>query len=83
MKSGHKIENPELIKEYYRKEDVAKNYIDIRFKQPMYAVAHKNQIEIINRYTQNRDLLEIACGPARLTSEIKAKSGMSIDSSEE
>ncbi len=80
------MKNKDEIKNYYQDKKVAKKYIEKRFKSPIYSYEHKTQIKFINdniNQTKSENVLEIACGPGRITSEIKVKKGIAIDSSDE
>jgi ubiquinone/menaquinone biosynthesis C-methylase UbiE len=80
------IHDKETIKDYYEDDTVARDYIAERFMKPLGQVQHRTQIETINHiisfYHIDR-ILEVACGPARLTSGIKGfKKGVAVDTSE-
>jgi len=79
--------NIELIKSLYQDDLVASDYIDQRFSKPLGCVQHQIQIEIINNAIKNykaEKILEVACGPARLTKDINIGSiNVAIDSSQE
>lgn len=80
------IHDKEIIKDYYQDGTVARGYIDERFMRPLGRVQHRTQIETINHiisfYHIDR-ILEVACGPARLTSGIEGfKKGVAVDTSE-
>jgi len=79
--------NANLIRSLYQNASVASGYIDERFSKPLGRVQHRIQVESINntihRY-QIDDILEVACGPARLTSDVKGfKKGIAIDTSDQ
>jgi len=73
------------IKSFYRNDKIASSYINDRFSKPLGQVQHKIQVETINNaiYKYNVEkVLEVACGPARLTPEISInKLGVAFDSS--
>jgi len=77
--------NIELIKSLYQDDSVASGYIDERFSKPLGRVQHKIQVELINdviRRYQIDNVLEVACGPARLTPEVEGIiNGVAIDTS--
>lgn len=79
--------NAELIKSFYQDDRVASGYIDERFSKPLGRVQHKIQVESINnviRRYQIDNILEVACGPARLTADVSGfKSGIAIDTSDQ
>jgi len=80
------IHDRETIRDYYEDNTVAHEYISERFAKPLGRVQHQTQVHtinnIINFYHIDR-ILEVACGPARLTSYIKGfKEGVAIDTSD-
>ncbi len=79
--------NAKLIKSLYQDDRIASSYIDERFSKPLGRVQHKIQMESINdaiRRYQIDNILEVACGPARLTSDVKGfKKGIAIDTSDQ
>jgi len=86
MMMNMKINSPEAIRNYYRKRRVASDYLEERFTKPIYFVAHKRQVEIINRWIDKRKpqrILEIAPGPARIIPELSVNEGTAIDCSKE
>jgi SAM-dependent methyltransferase len=61
------------IRDAYRNENVAANYVDRRFREPLGALLHRRQADALKqviRSQQPERVLEIAPGPARLTVEI-------------
>jgi SAM-dependent methyltransferase len=67
------IRSPEAIREAYRDVDVAEGYIDQRFRQPLGAFLHARQVRFLKRLLAKQRpgrVLEIAPGPARLTSAV-------------
>lgn len=76
------------IREAYRDDEVAKRYIEERFREPLGALLHARQVRALKRLLgvpgAPRSVLEIAPGPARLTAEI-ARSfpghGVALDAS--
>lgn len=75
------------VKALYRDENVAENYIDNRFKWSWSKLLHDKQVSLLNRVINEREIqsaLELAPGPARLTTEINGiKNGLMIEASEE
>ena len=62
------------IKSAYQNQALADEYIKARFDDPFGAEFHRQQLERINRAIQRanpRSLLEVACGPARLTPSLR------------
>ena len=61
------------LRDAYRDETVARSYIERRFREPLGALLHQRQVDVVKqaiRKTQARRVLEIAPGPARLSSEV-------------
>lgn len=68
------VKGREPIKDAYRDEDRAAAYIKARFDDPFGAEVHRRQLSTINREIRRlrpEKLLEVACGPARLTPELE------------
>lgn len=80
------INDSNRLKVIYRKEHMVRPYINERFSKPLGRVQHCCQVEFINRVIKEynvRSVLEVACGPARLTAEVRGfEKGVAIDSSE-
>lgn len=81
------IHDRETIRGHYEDNAVAHRYTSERFSKPLGRILHQTQVDTINNvisfYHIDR-ILEIACGPARLTSYIKGfKEGVAIDSSDQ
>jgi ubiquinone/menaquinone biosynthesis C-methylase UbiE len=61
------------LRDAYRKDDVAREYVEKRFRQPLFAMLHDRQVrtvvDLIRRHRPAR-ILEIAPGPARLTLDV-------------
>ncbi len=63
----------EQIRDAYRKDAVARDYISERFTQPLGALLHDRQVAALKRLMSTRrpaSVLEVAPGPARLTFEL-------------
>jgi ubiquinone/menaquinone biosynthesis C-methylase UbiE len=75
------------IKGIYEQKSIAERYTRTRFSRPLGAVQHRIQVQTMNQAIKRykpRSLLEIACGPARLTAEISGfEKGVAIDNSHE
>jgi len=80
------IHDKETIMVHYQDSMVARGYITERFIRPLGRVQHHIQVETINniiRSYQIEKILEVACGPARLTSGIEGfRNGVAIDTSD-
>ncbi len=79
------VETKEEVLRYYERDDVVKEYVRKRFFEPLNAVEHQQQVKILNyliKKTNSRDILEFASGPARVTADIEAQGGVSIENSQ-
>ncbi|MEK6939472.1 MAG: class I SAM-dependent methyltransferase [Nanoarchaeota archaeon] len=80
-----KISTPTQLREYYQQTEIAEEYIAKRFSEPLNIVEHQRQVKLINKIIAERgikNILEFAPGPARLTIDLEATDGTSIDFSE-
>lgn len=80
------IEGVRDIREAYRDPAVAAGYIDQRFRDPLGAQLHANQAAALRRLIRRHapaQVLEIAPGPGRLTTEVArlVKSGTVVEAS--
>ncbi len=78
------ISTPQQVQYYYQQQEVAQKYIQKRFTEPLNIVEHQRHVQILNKIIKEQKIkkvLEFAPGPARLTAELRADSGTSIDSS--
>ncbi len=67
------IEGVSEVRDAYRNETVAANYVEERFRQPLGALLHQRQVDAVCRAIRSsraERVLEIAPGPARLTVDI-------------
>lgn len=67
------LRSPDEIREAYRDETVAREYIEQRFQEPLGALLHGRQVTAVRRLierTTPRRVLELAPGPARLTRDL-------------
>lgn len=76
------------IRDAYRADEVARPYVDQRFREPLGALLHDRQIKALTRIIRDqapRRVLEIAPGPARLTVHVARLlgGGVIIDASAE
>ena len=68
------INTRENLKLLYQEDHIIEPYIDERFSKPLGRVQHCCQVDCVNRIIEEynvKSVLEIACGPVRLTAEIK------------
>ncbi len=79
------LKTKEEIQKHYQKSSVTGKYVGARFQEPIGILKHQKQIEIINRFIAKKkapSLLDLACGPARLTKDMRGvNKGYAIDSS--
>lgn len=79
------IDHPTELKEYYKDRDVVGAYMERRTGQPLNGVLHRNQVRFLNRVLSARPVgavLEIACGPGRLTTAVRSvRFGVAVDNS--
>ena len=81
------INSSKQLKSLYQEEHIVRSYIDERFSKPLGRVQHCCQVDYVNRIIEEynvKHILEIACGPARLTAEVRGfEKGFALDSSDE
>ncbi|MFQ5664910.1 MAG: class I SAM-dependent methyltransferase [Candidatus Binatia bacterium] len=79
------IDQPPALKHYYQDRAVVDSYTERRIGQPLNGLLHRRQVEFLNRMVGERSphtLLEVACGPGRLTAEIRGvRRGIAVDAS--
>jgi ubiquinone/menaquinone biosynthesis C-methylase UbiE len=79
------IDQPPELQRYYQDRHVAHEYMQRRTQQPLNGVLHGRQIQFLNRVIAERSpgrVLEIACGPGRLTTAMRGiRLGVAVDSS--
>lgn len=75
------------VKTLYQDENVAEKYIENRFKWSWSRLLHDSQVSLLNQVIKENGIqsaLELAPGPARLTTEVKGiQDGLMIEASEE
>lgn len=73
------------LQRYYQDRAIVGSYMQRRTAQPLNGVLHRSQIRFLNRVLASRSpraVLEIACGPGRLTAELGAvRLGVAVDAS--
>ena len=70
------------IKSHYDSEGLIKGYVQNRFSKPLGKFLHERETSIVNLYIQKSNaesVLDLACGPARLTVDIETKNGTAFD----
>jgi ubiquinone/menaquinone biosynthesis C-methylase UbiE len=77
------LDQADELRGYYRDKEVVAKYMRKRTTQPLNGFLHRRQVEFLNRAVAARQLgrvLEIACGPGRLTAEIEnVRQGVAVD----
>ena len=61
------------IKDYYKDKNISQEYISFRFDNALGFVLHEKQVRTINQLIdrhRTKRILELACGPGRLTCDI-------------
>lgn len=73
------------LRRYYQDRAVVGAYMQRRTAQPLNGVLHRRQVRFLNRALASRTprtVLEIACGPGRLTAEVDGvRLGIAVDAS--
>lgn len=73
------------LERYYQDQDVVAAYMQRRTGQPLNGVLHRSQARFLNRVFaahQPHAVLEVACGPGRLTAEVRGvQLGIAADAS--
>lgn len=81
------IDKPQELQRYYQDRDVAGDYMRRRTSEPLNGVLHRRQVQFLNQTLaacSPHAVLEIACGPGRLTAAVSSvRMGVAIDSSRE
>ena len=79
------LKTKEEIQKHYQKTAVTSKYVGNRFKEPIGTLKHQKQITTINQFIskkKNPTVLDLACGPARLTRDMKGVyKGYALDTS--
>ena len=78
------ISSKKGIEEYYKQQKIAKKYIKERFSTPLGKFHHYHQINLVNKFVKGKKILDLACGPGRLSKDIHGfEEAFAADSSEE
>jgi len=79
------IDQPADLKRYYQDRTVVSAYMERRTAQPLNGLLHRRQVEFLNLALAERRpqaVLEIACGPGRLTTATRGvEFGVAVDAS--
>lgn len=80
------IDRPEDLKQYYEDHSVVGAYMERRTAQPLNGLLHRRQVMLLHRMLAQRAsqaVLEIACGPGRLTTAMRGiPFGVAVDASQ-
>ncbi len=75
------------LKKHYQDQTVASGYVDKRFKLPKNLFLHRQQVKITNAELNRigaQSVLELACGPGRVTKFIASpRRALAVDASEQ
>lgn len=86
MTENSSLSDRKSIANAYSSFSVSNKYLEERFVAPLGRVLHEHQVSFINHIIKKNhisEVLEIACGPARITAEIDhINSGVAIDYNE-
>ena len=81
------IDRPEDLQSYYKDQQVVGAYMRKRTGEPLNGVLHRRQVDLLNQVIAERSphrVLEVACGPGRLTTAVRGVPfGVAVDSSPE
>src|SRR4051794_3553628 len=67
------ISGTDALREAYRDERVASNYVAERFREPLGALLHRRQVSAVRQVIAShrpQRILEVAPGPARVTVDV-------------
>jgi len=82
-----KVKTEKEVAERYKDSEIVSMYISKRFEEPIGKLKHNKQIKMIDTFLGKEDInkvLEIACGPARLTADLHGDfKGVATDNSGE
>jgi SAM-dependent methyltransferase len=76
------ISGKKKIKEYYEDKEIVGDYVDSRFTTAIGMMEHQAQVDFVSKAIKKyrcKKALELAPGPARITSHIKIKEGIAMD----
>jgi ubiquinone/menaquinone biosynthesis C-methylase UbiE len=80
------IDRPKDLQEYYKDRKVVGTYMERRTAQPLNGLLHRRQVAFLRHSLAQRAahaVLEIACGPGRLTAAMRGiQFGVAIDASQ-
>jgi SAM-dependent methyltransferase len=79
------ISGKKKIKEYYEDKEIVGDYVVSRFTTAIGMMEHQTQVDFVSKAIKKyrcKKALELAPGPARITSYIKIKEGIAMDYSD-
>jgi len=80
------LDQPKDLRRYYEDQKVVDQYMQRRTAQPLNGLLHRRQTDFLNRVVHQRGaraVLEIACGPGRLTADMRGVAlGVAVDASQ-
>lgn len=88
MTDNFEISGKTAILKRYRKKSTALHYIKNRFSEPVWQMAHEKQVQFINTALAKhkpKKILDLACGPARVSADLKQEyfsSGIASDAND-
>jgi SAM-dependent methyltransferase len=65
------ISSKDGLKEYYKKQKVVDTYVKDRFSTPLGRYMHVSQVLFLNKFVKGKRIMDLACGPARLSKDIR------------
>jgi ubiquinone/menaquinone biosynthesis C-methylase UbiE len=82
-----RVRGPEAIRDAYQDEQLVANYMESRYEKDGFLRSiHEAQLRILHRFFQKARpprVLEVACGPGRITTELaEVTNGIAVDQSE-
>ncbi len=73
MPKSDTLRQSDSLRHYYQNKAVSREYVANRFQHALGRVLHEKQVRVVNRTIAEHNcekLLELACGPARLTIDV-------------
>ena len=87
MEEHFTVQTKQRVKSWYQQKKIVQKYLSGKFGTPLGELLHTTQVELINKEIQRvraTSVLDIACGPARITAHLQGNfEGIAVDSSEE
>ena len=80
------LDRSEDLQKYYQDPGVVGAYMERRTAQPLNGLLHRRQVDFLNQWLMRQapnSVLEIACGPGRLTTAMRGvRFGVAVDASQ-